>query len=170
MTKWPDQITEFQRNWVQQQQQLLNGWLDSMRSGGSDSLRATWRKASDVMEQQVNSALDAQRRSLLAFTENMANAEGAPEGFNQAAKQMEEGIERWAEVQRDMWKVWFDTLRDSAPEPQTPGEVLMKNWEDMVKRTTSIQEEWLSALTSAQGKSAGASKKGSTKSSGSGDA
>lgn len=165
MTEWTDQITELQRNWVEQQQKLLGGWLDSMRGAGSNPLRASWRKAADVMEQQVTSALDAQKQSMLSLVENMENIENPPDGLTLAIKQLEENVERWSDMQNGIWKVWFDALRDTAPAPQTPGEVLMENWEDMVKRTMSLQEEWLSKWTSPRVGVTGASKKGSGKSS-----
>lgn len=79
MSEWPDHVTEFQRAWVEQQQKLLSDWLDSMKNAGGDTAGADWRKAADVMEQQVDSALDAQKRSLLAFAENIENARGAPD-------------------------------------------------------------------------------------------
>lgn len=65
-------------------------------------------------------------------------------------KQLEEGIEQWAEVQQGMWHVWFNMLRSTSPVPQTPGEAVMKSWEDMVKRTMSVQDEWLSKWTGSQ--------------------
>lgn len=150
MSEWADQITEFQRNWVEQQQKLLSDWLESMKAAGGDSPRANWRKTADVMEQQVDSALDAQKRSLLAFAENLEGVEGAPEAFNQAVKQLEDGIDQWAEVQQRMWHVWFEMLRATAPAPQTPGEAMMEGWEDMVKRTMAVQQEWLTKWTGAQ--------------------
>lgn len=178
MSDWPDQITEFQRNWVEQQQKLLSDWLDSLKSTGGDSPRASWRKAADVMEQQIDSALDAQKQSLRAFAENLEKVEGAPETFTQGVKQLEEGIEQWADVQHQMWRVWFDMLRANSPTPQTPGETAMESWEDMVKQTMAVQEEWLSKwtdMTPASGKGSGkkssgkktSRKKSSGKSSGS---
>lgn len=164
MSDWPDQITEFQRNWVEQQQKLLSEWLDSLKSaGGGDSPRATWRKAADVMEQQVDSALDAQKRSLMAFAENIENMEGVPESFSQSVKQLEEGIEQWADVQHRMWRVWFDMLRTGTPAPQSPGEAMMENWEDMVKRTMAVQDEWLSKWTDMQSASSGGAARQSKK-------
>ena len=97
----------------------------------------------------------------------MENVSGAPEGFTQAVKELEDGIEKWAEVQQGIWKVWFDTMRQASPAPQTPGEALMENWQDMVKRTISLQEQWLSTLSSPQTDTAKSSPKASTKASGS---
>lgn len=159
MSEWSEQIAEFQRAWVEQQQKLLSDWLDSMKSTGGGAVGADWRKAADVMEQQVNSALDAQKRSLLSFAENMENVQGAPEAFTDALKQLETGIDQWADVQHKMWHVWFDMLRSTSPVPQTPGGTMMKSWEDMVKRTMSVQEEWLSRWQGSQVPSGGASGK-----------
>jgi len=144
MADWSDQMGEFQRDWVRQQQQLMTDWLDSMKSIGGSSAKPDWRQAADIMEQQVDSALDAQKRSLRAVAEQMAAVEGAPREIRDAVKQLEDGIERWAEIQRDVWRVWFDMLRDASPKPEKPGETMLKSWEDMAKQTLSIQEQWLS--------------------------
>lgn len=149
MAEWSDQIAGMQRKWVEQQQKFMNDWLESMRRAGSGGPQGSWRQVADVMEEQVTSALDTQQRSLQGIIDNMKNVEGAPDEFAQAAKQMEEGIERWTEVQSKMWKVWFDTLREASTEPKTPTESMMANWEDMVKKTMSIQEQWLSGGTSS---------------------
>jgi len=156
MSDWPDQITEFQRQWVEQQQKLLSDWLDSMKKAGEGSPRANWRAAADVMEQQVDSALDAQKQSLMAFTENLEQMEGAPDAFTDTVKQLEQGIEQWVEVQQGMWRSWFEMLRASAPAPQTPGETMVEGWEDMVKRTMAMQDEWLSKWAGSMSGSGGA--------------
>lgn len=166
MSNWSDQIAEFQRNWVEQQQKLMTEWLESMKGAGGGASGPDWGKAVDVMEQQVNSAFDAQKRSLRAVAGNMDKVEGAPKELGQAVKQLEEGIERWTEVQQNMWQVWFDMLRDAAS-PQRPGDAMLKNWEDMAQRTMSIQEQWLSNWTepgSTPGKKSG--RKKATKKSG----
>jgi hypothetical protein len=164
MSDWPDQISEFQRNWAEQQRKLMSDWLDSMKSAGGGSASASWRQAADVMEQQVDSALDAQKQSLLAVAGNMQNVEGAPDALNQAVQQLEEGIEQWVEVQHKMWNVWFDMLRAASAEPRSPAESIIENWEDMVKRTMAIQEEWLSSLAGPQLPSGGKSAKPAGKS------
>lgn len=144
MSEWSNQITELQRSWVEQQQKLLSDWLGSMKSTSGDSSRANWRKATDVMEQQVDSALKVRKRSLMVFAENMEKVEGAPEAFTEAVKQLEQSLEQWAEIQHRIWGVWFDMVRATVPAPQTPGEAMMESWEEMVKRTMAIQEQWLS--------------------------
>jgi len=145
MTEWADQIAELQRNWAQQQRKLMTDWLESMKSAGGSTGVPDWSQAADMMQQQVNSALDAQKRSLRAVTGKMAAVEGAPRELNEAVQQLEQGIDRWAEMQRQMWQVWLDLLRQTSAKPQTPGEAMMKSWEEMAQRAVSMQEQWLSS-------------------------
>lgn len=168
MSEWPDQIAEFQRTWVKQQQRVMTDWLESLQSPGADASPAGWRKAADVMEKQVTSALDTQKRSLIAVTENIEGMEGAPEAFTQAMSQLEEGIELWADIQHRLWKVWFDMLRATAPVPQTPGEAMVESWQDMVKQSMAIQEQWLSNWSSSKGNSGATAARKSTGQSASG--
>lgn len=152
MADWSDQITEMQKKWVEQQQKLMKDWLESMKSAGG-APQADWRQAADVMEQQVNSALETQKRSLSSVAGNMESFESAPEELKQVVKQIEEGLERWTEVQRQMWKVWFDMLREASATPKSPADSMLENWENMVKQTMSVQEQWLSNFTGAKGAS-----------------
>jgi hypothetical protein len=159
MAEWPSQIAEFQRTWVEQQQKMMSEWMDSLKNASNDASPASWRKAADVMEKQVNSALDSQKQSLMAIAGNVENIEGVPDAFTQTINQLEKGIELWADVQRRLWKVWFDMLRATSPVPQTPGEAMMENWQEMVRKTMSIQEQWLSNWSAPESKSTGASRK-----------
>ncbi|MEJ2760055.1 MAG: hypothetical protein P8126_00565 [Gammaproteobacteria bacterium] len=147
MSEWTDQIAEFQQAWVSQQQQLLTDWLGNLQKTGSAATPDVWRQAVDIMEQQVNSALDAQKRSLTALSENAGQAEGMPEAFAQWSRQLEEGIEEWTKMQQQLWQVWFDMFRAAAPREETPAEALLKNWQDMAQRAMTIQEQWLSDWT-----------------------
>ncbi len=149
MSQWQEQIAEFQRTWVNQQQKVMTDWLASLQSPGAEASPANWRKAADVMEKQVTTALDTQKRSLMAFAENIEGVEGAPEAFAQAVSQLEEGLGMWSDLQLRLWKVWFDMLRATAPVPQNPGEAMLENWQDMVRQSMSIQEQWLSNWTTS---------------------
>lgn len=147
MTEWPKQIAEFQENWVQQQQKLMHDWLETLKRMGASG--DNWKKTADVMERQVDGALDAQKRSLLTFAETMEEVQGAPEAFTQAMKQLENAIEQWAEVQHRMSKAWFDMLRTTAP-ALAQGEALMDSWDDVMKQTMNRQQEWVSQVTESQ--------------------
>jgi hypothetical protein len=148
MSEWPNQISELQGKWVEQQQKLLTDWLASMKSAGGSTPPNVWREAIDILEQQVNSALDAQKQSLKVLAENAKHVEGAPEPLTQWCHQLEAGMEMWNDMQQRLWQVWFDTLRTTAaPAVQSPGETLVRNWQEMAQRAKSIQEQWLSNWT-----------------------
>lgn len=144
MTENTDQFAEMQRAWVAQQQELLNDWLGTLKSSQGDSLRATWRKAADVMEQQMASALQAQEESLMKTVANLEEVDGVPEAVATHVEQLRTTIGRWAEVQREIWRVWFEMVREAAPAPKTPVETMVESWEEMAKRTMAIQQKWLS--------------------------
>jgi hypothetical protein len=151
MADTTNQVAEFQKEWAAQQHKLMSDWLEAVEGMSPTTPPKTWRKTVDLMEKQVNGALDAQKRSLLALAENAESLEAAPEPVTQWCHQLEQGVELWTDVQARLWNVWFDMLRTTVPSAQTPGEALMKNWEDMVHRAMSVQEEWLSRLTGPEG-------------------
>lgn len=143
MPEWDQQISEFQRNWMKQQQALLGDWLGNLQNTGAENPANMWQQAVAMMEQQVNSVLDVQKKSLLSLAENSRHVQGVPDAFSQWVAQLESGLESWTEVQRQLWKVWFDLLRSNAPAAaQTPGETLVKNWQDMARQAISVQEQW----------------------------
>lgn len=144
MTDKTDPLGEMQRAWAKQQQELLNNWVGTLKTSQNDSLRATWRKAVDVMEQQFESALEAQEGSLLKSIASLESIEGVPEAVETHVDQLKTSIGRWAEMQREIWRVWFEMVREAAPAPKTPADAMMESWEAMAKRTMAIQKKWMS--------------------------
>lgn len=163
MSGWPEQLTEYQRAWVEQQQKLMSDWLKNLQSAGQGT--DVWQQMIDVMEQQVNSALEAQKNSLLSLARNAEQTEGMPDAFSQYVQQMEKSVEVWADMQQQVWQNWFEMLKSAAPVSQTPGESLVKNWQDMAQRAMSMQEDWLSNWMSSMTPGSATSGKKSTKSS-----
>jgi hypothetical protein len=149
MLEWDEQISEFQHNWVKQQQELLGDWLGTLQNAGNAPPACMWQDAVGVMEQQVNSVLAVQKQSLLSLAENSKHIQGMPDAYSQWLQQLEKGLELWTEAQQRLWQVWFEMLRSTAPaaQTQTPGEALVKNWQDMARRAISVQEQWLTNWT-----------------------
>lgn len=157
-------ISAFQQNWLEQQQKLLNDWLETLQlSTGSRMPGSLW-KMIDVMEDQIDRTLDMQESSLLALTENAENVEDLPVLLSQCFRQMEEGIEQWNDVQRRLWSVWFDMLRTAFPVKEQPGEPVLNNWQDFIQQAISIQEQWISGWTGFLPNTNTATKNKSTKS------
>lgn len=166
MSNWADQISEFQHTWLEQQQQLLSGWLGTLQNAaGAGTPQNAWRQTIDANEQQINSVLDAQQQLLTSLVKTVENAGNVPPESKQWEHQAEEGIELWTDLQHRLWKVWFDMLRNASPVPQTPGELLTQNWQDIVQRAVDFQEQCLSAWANNQPVDNKSSGKRSTKSS-----
>lgn len=166
MTDWAEQITEFQRAWLEQQQQLLSGWVGNLQNvAGTSTPQNAWQQTIDAMEQQVNSVLDTQQQSLVALVKTIEQTGNASVGSHRWENQAEEGIELWIDTQHRLWKVWFEMLRNASPATKTPGEALAKNWQDLVDRAVDIQEQWLSGWTNEKSGHTKSSGKQSTKSS-----
>ncbi len=150
MSDLPNQVSDFQKKWMDQQQKWMNDWLETLQSMGGGAPNDTWQQTLDVMEQQVKSALDAQRKSLVTLAENAQHTEGSPESIKQWTQKMEEGMVQWNDMQQQLWSTWFNTLRSSSPGKAQPEDILANNWRDFANRAVEIQEQWLSAWEGMQ--------------------
>ncbi len=166
MNNWAEQMVELQHTWLDQQQQLMSAWLGSLQHPvGIGRTQNAWHQAIDVNEQQINNVLDIQRQVLTGIAESVENAFNTSLDSNQLEHRLEEGIELWMDTQQRLWKVWFDMLRSALPSRQSSGEVLSKNWQDIVERAMDFQEQCLSTWTNSQSDSGKSMEKRPTKSS-----
>jgi len=150
MADWTDQITQFQRSCMDQQQKMLSGWFTTLPQGGYGAPQNVWRQAIDTLEQQVNSVLDTQQQSFKALSKTLEQAGSASPEMSPWGPQVEAGMSFWMNMQKQLWKMWFDMLRNATPARQEPGEMLAQNWQDMVKQAVNMQQQWLSSLTGGQ--------------------
>lgn len=168
MSDLSDQISGFQRQWMDQQQQVMSKWFNALQGMGGGTAPDTWQQALDVIEEQVGSTLDIQRQSLMTLAENAENVDGVPESITQWIQQMEAGIAQWNDLQQQLWHTWFDMLRSVAPARENPGDKLVKDWQDFAKRAMEIQENWFSTLAEIQPDTKKSTRKKSSKTTSSG--
>ena len=159
MTDWSDQITRFQRSCMEQQQQLLSGWFGNLQTTGTNIPQNVWRQAIDTLEQQVNGVLATQQQSFNALLKTLGQAGNASPEITQWQPQAAAGISFWMSMQQQLWKMWFDMLRNATPAKQEPGEMLAKNWQDMVQQAVDMQQQWLTSWTGGQSGNKGPSGK-----------
>lgn len=150
MSDWVEQITGFQYAWIDQQRQLLAGWLGSLQDAGSGIPQNAWRQMIDANEQQINSVIDAQQQMLMSLVRTFENTGNISLESVQWTRQIEEGIDSWVDMQHQLWDVWFDMLRNTSPGKLKPGNNLAKNLQDLAERAADIQEQWLSGLVNVQ--------------------
>jgi hypothetical protein len=164
MTDWTRQVSEFQRAWLGQQQKFLLNWLGTLQNAGSTKQHNVWEQSVSTVEQQVNHALDMQKQTLMAIVENLEQVEGAPQAYTHWVRHLEEGLDMWADMQHRLWEAWFDMLRSVKPAAQSPGKTPVMGWQEMAERAVSLQQQWLSDLTSASSAVAGGTGKRTGKS------
>lgn len=156
MTDWTRQVTEFQRSWMEQQQKFLSDWLGALQGTGAARANNTWEQSVSMVEQQVNSTLEMQKQSLMAMAGTLENVEGAPETYTNWIHQLEQGLDMWTDMQHRLWDVWFKMLHSMEPAAQSSGKSPIADWQEMAERAVSMQQQWLSDLTSASTAAAGA--------------
>lgn len=155
MTDWTEQFTEFQQMWMDQQQKLMSNWIETLQQTGVASTHAAWKQAVDTMEQQVNTVLDNERKSLKTLMEQAQEIENTPKELGEWERQIEQGIDTWTDLQQRVWRLWFDMLRNTVPSEQ-PGETLARRWGETVQSFMEMQEQWLSdwkSLSEGRGRS-----------------
>lgn len=166
MTDWANQVTELQRSWLEQQQKLMAGWFGTIQgAGATGGYQNAWQQTLYMMEQQVNSLLDTQQQMLTAWIETMGQAGDTCLGSRQWQHQAEEGIALWIDTQHRFWKTWFEMLHGSHPTGQIPGDMLVKNWQDLADHAVDFQDQWLKGLTNVRPLHRGSSGKRVAKSS-----
>jgi len=143
MTDWTDQITEFQRKWTEQHQKLMSNWFDMLQQASVASTHASWKQAVDLMEQQVNTVLDNEQKSLKTLVEHAQDIENTPRELGEWERQIEQGIDTWTDLQQRVWRLWFDMLRNTVPHEQT-STTLARRWGETVQSFMEMQEQWLS--------------------------
>jgi small-conductance mechanosensitive channel len=144
------------KNWAQEQQKLLTDWLETLRKYGGTPTLELWRKTVDTWQSSVKETLDAQMEWTNQWTETMAKAKGTPEELRELAREGREQLQRWTEAERDLWRSWFDTIREinfrpeSGAGTQTGGD-LIQFWQDtankMINTQADLVRRWTEGFT-----------------------
>jgi hypothetical protein len=144
--------------WAETQQKLLTNWLDTVRGfGGTPSLEL-WTKTVEAWQTSVKETLDARARWMQAWTETLATAQGTPEELRALAKQGREALQRWTEVERQLWQSWFNIVKDInfRIEPGTgaqAGRDLVQTWQEAAHKMIDTQADWVRRWTDAGSRS-----------------
>lgn len=145
-----EHLTDPQVKYVKQQQQLFSNWLENFYKMESGATPQSWKESIDLLEKQVNCALENHTQGLKAVLAGSAGIMGNTEPFSQWFQRLQQGIELCAETQQRLWNVWFDMLRTAVPGMQNPGGSLMKNWQEMMDPIILMQEQMMGVDSGAQ--------------------
>lgn len=145
MTNLAEQVNEFQNSWLEQQQQLVQECQATLKNATATVVSGdTWCQTINMMEQQVNSMLDSQQRSLTSMVKIMEQVGNPAFDLHQWEHQVIENLELWIDTQQKLWGVWFEVLRHTPTGNQTLDDDLINSWKEFIDRTADIQQQWLS--------------------------
>ncbi len=142
--------------WAQSQQKLLTNWLDTMQRFSGTASPELWTKTVDAWQASVKQTLDAQEEWIRQWTGTLANTKEVPRELQDLARQGQEQLLRWIEVERQLWQNWFSIVRDInfKVEPGTSvqaGSNLLQVWQDtarkMIETQTALARQWTTGFT-----------------------
>ncbi|MBV9281924.1 MAG: hypothetical protein JOZ41_17735 [Chloroflexi bacterium] len=134
--------------WFTEQQKLLTNWMAAMQGlGGGQGARA-WRESLETWQRSVETTLDAQNEWIRRWNEAMRAPEGVPPQVSASFQQAQELLQRWTDAQRDLWRSWFDVMKELQPggERDTAGDAgqsMMRIWQDATQRVIDAQTAWV---------------------------
>ena len=91
--------------------------------------------------------------------ETLANAKGTPEELRELALQERDQVQHWAEAERELWRGWFNVVRNInfRPEPGAgaqAGRDLVQLWQDsahkMIDAQAAAVRRWTGGTTRTQ--------------------
>jgi hypothetical protein len=142
--------------WAQTQQKLLTNWLDTMQRFSGTASPELWTKTVDAWQASVKQTLDTQEEWIRQWTVTLANTKGVPQELQDLARQGQEQLQRWIEVERQLWQNWFNIVKDInfKVEPGTSvqaGSNLLQLWQEtaqkMIEAQTGLARQWTSGFT-----------------------
>jgi hypothetical protein len=109
----------------------------------------------DAWQASVKETLDARVQWTHDWTEMLAHAKGTPEELRELSRQGREQLQHWADAEREMWKGWFDIVREInfRPEPGASaqaGRDLVQFWQDsahkMIDAQAAMVRRWTTGI------------------------
>jgi len=142
--------------WVQAQQKLLTNWLDTVKRYSGTHSPDLWTSTVDAWQTSVKQTLDAQEEWMRQWTETLANTQGTPQELQALARQGREQLQRWIDVQRQLWQSWFKIVKDINFKVETgtsaqPESSLLQLWQEttqkMIETQAGLAQQWMSGFT-----------------------
>jgi hypothetical protein len=123
--------------------------------GGKPAMEL-WTKTVDAWQSSVKETVDARAEWARQWADALANAKGTPEEMRKLAREGREELQHWAEAERELWKGWFNVVREInfRPEPGAGAQVskdFVQLWQDsahkMIDAQASLLRRWTGGTT-----------------------
>lgn len=151
---WFKHTQEQMNAWFEAQQQMTDRWLRTFQQQGHTQQAEAWSQSVNVWEAAVHRTLDAQNAWLSSWTDSFKNMDGLPQEARRQAEQGEAVLKQWTEMQRNLWKTWFDTVKNMQPAGagtawEQEARRLVDTWRESMQQAMEHNQELFRSMTQA---------------------
>ena len=154
-TEWTKQTEDLFKTWTEAQTKMWNDWLKAMQGFGKSQSSQVWEKSVDAWDESIKKILDAQADWTERWSESLTASKGTPKEMAEWAKQGQDMIQRWTEIQKMLWTSWFEIIKKLDPSALGgnwgDGQTFLQGWQQAVQKALHTQEEWSRLWTTGQG-------------------
>lgn len=153
------QIEDVMRAWITAQQQLMTGWMDTMRGLSAGQGSTGWSDFVTAWQQSVTQGLDMQADWFHRWSEGLVATEGIPEPVREQIRTGQEMVQTWTRAQKELWQNWFEAMKSASPATDTgtmarAGQNMQHMWgevmQGMIDTQTAWTRRWMTAMGGSQ--------------------
>ncbi len=136
--------------WADEQQKVMEGWLDLMKGTERPSHAVTWNETVKAWQTAVQETLDAQARWLRDWTGRVQITSGSPTGLRKNVQQAQVLLLRWTEAQQHLWQGWFHLIQHLGPLLEADCQIdehLLSRLQESGQAMINAQTEWVRLWT-----------------------
>jgi polyhydroxyalkanoate synthesis regulator protein len=149
-------------DWLKRSQDMINSWMETqqkMWKSFTDAAEmpdmASWDKLMKTWENSLKNFVESQALWARSWVRNASEQFDVP-GADMFVKAVEEMTNTWTEMQQQLWRNWFEMMKNFDPSKMTPGfqeeaTKAMQGWQDQMKKLLETQREWLNQWLSIGG-------------------
>jgi hypothetical protein len=132
--------------WADEQQKVMEGWLDLMKGAERPSHAVTWNETVKAWQTAVQETLDAQARWLRDWTGRVQVTSGSPTDLRKNVQQAQVLLLRWTEAQQHLWQGWFQLVQQLGPLLESDFQIdehLLSSLQESGQAMINAQSEWV---------------------------
>ena len=144
--------------WMESQQKLWDGWVQTVQQmGGGNPMAGAWQQGLERWQEAVERTLDTQRQTIRAWADQVSQVQGAPDELKKWAEDGVALMDQWSDAQQGLWKQWFALMTSASSGSGAPAadqmRQLMAGWEQAAGRMQELQRQWAATFGAFGGKS-----------------
>jgi hypothetical protein len=132
--------------WADEQQKVMEGWLDLMKGAERPSHAVTWNETVKAWQTAVQETLDAQARWLRDWTGRVQVTSGSPTDLRKNVQQAQVLLLRWTEAQQHLWQGWFQLVQQLGLLLESDFQIdehLLSSLQESGQAMINAQSEWV---------------------------